>query len=128
MLPASRQPVVEDRLVKTKMLLSLLLGLLTLNAWAQFTGPDATGQETTVKQLAEARLGSYVTVTGNIVDHQRQDYYTFRDGTGDIRVEISSSVWQNRKIGPETRVRLLAEIDRGRAGRYLWVKSLQVVD
>jgi predicted RNase H-like HicB family nuclease len=25
-------------------------------------------------------------------------------------------------------VRLLAEIDQGTAGRYLWVKSLQVVD
>jgi len=114
--------------VKKEILVSLFLGLLTLNASAQFTGPAAAGPEATVTQLAGARLGSYVTVTGNIVAHQREDYYTFRDGTGEIRVEISNSVWQNRKIGPETRVRLLAEIDRGPAGRYLWVKSLQVVD
>jgi len=67
-------------------------------------------------------------VTGNIVAHQREDYFTFRDRTGEIRVEIGSSVWQNRKIDPETRVRLLGEIDSGPAGRYLYVKSLTVVD
>jgi len=81
-----------------------------------------------VAQVAKARLGSYVIVTGNIVAHQREDYFTFRDRTGEIRVEIGSSVWQNRKIDPETRVRLLGEIDSGPAGRYLWVKSLTVVD
>jgi uncharacterized protein (TIGR00156 family) len=114
--------------VTKKLLVSLFLGLLTLNAWAQFTGPGATGQEITVAQIADTRLGSYVTVTGNIVAHQREDYFTFRDATGEIRVEIGNSVWQNRKIAPETKVRLLGEIDRGPAGRYLWVKSLQVVD
>ena len=114
--------------MKVKILVALILGLLTLNAWAQFTGPSATGQETTVAHVAEARLGSYVTVVGNIVAHQRQDYFTFRDGTGEMRVEIENSVWQNRKIGPETKVRLLGEVDRGAAGRYLWVKSLQVVE
>lgn len=45
-----------------------------------------------------------------------------------MRVEIENSVWKNRKIGPETKVRLLSEVDRGAAGRYLWVKSLQVVE
>jgi uncharacterized protein (TIGR00156 family) len=114
--------------VLVSLFLSLFLSLLTSNAWAQFTGPGTTGREITVTQVAEARLGSYVTVTGNIVAHQRQDYFTFRDGTGEIRVEIDSSVWQNRKIDPETKVRLLAEIGSGPAGQYLWVKSLQVVD
>ena len=114
--------------MKMRVLVSLFLSLLTLSAWAQFTGPGATGRETTVAQVAEARLGSYATVTGNVVAHQREDYFTFRDGTGEIRVEIDSSVWKNRKIGPETRVRLLGEIDSGPAGRYLWVKSLTVVD
>jgi uncharacterized protein (TIGR00156 family) len=114
--------------VKMKVLVSLFLSLLAFSAWAQFTGPGATGRETTVAQVAEAQLGSYVTVTGNVVAHQREDYFTFRDGTGEIRVEIDSSVWQKRKIGPEVSVRLLGEIDSGPAGRYLWVKSLTVVD
>jgi uncharacterized protein (TIGR00156 family) len=110
------------------MFASLLFSLLALNAMAQFTGPSATGRPSTVEQIRQARLGSYVTVTGRIVAHQRQNYFTFRDGTGKIRVEIENSVWQNRQIGPETKVQLLAEIDQGVAGRYPWVKSLQVVD
>lgn len=106
----------------------LLLGLLAPDASAQFTGPSAAGREATVSQVDRARIGSYVTVTGNIVSHLRGDYFTFRDSTGEIRVEIGSSVWQDRKVGPETRVQLLAEVDRGIAGRYLWVKSLQIVE
>lgn len=105
-----------------------LLGLLASTASAQFTGPGATGRTSTVAQVESARPGSYVTVTGHVVAHQRADYYTFRDETGEIRVEIGASVWQGRKIGPETRVRLLAEVDRGNAGRYLWVKTLDVVE
>jgi len=111
-----------------KMLVFLLLSLLGSTATAQFTGPGATGRESTVAQVADMRLGSYVTVTGNVVAHQRQNYFTFRDGTGEIRVEIENSVWQNRQVGPETTVRLLGEVDRGVAGRYLWVKSLQIVE
>jgi uncharacterized protein (TIGR00156 family) len=113
-----------------RMLLVLLslCGALASNAWAQFSGPEASGRAVTVAQIGEARPGSYVTVTGHIVAHQRGDYFTFRDATGDIRVEIEDSVWRNRPVAPETRVRLLAEVDRGLAGRYLWVKSLQIVD
>jgi uncharacterized protein (TIGR00156 family) len=111
-----------------RMLAALLFSLLASNAMAQFTGPSATGRPSTIEQVRQARLGTYVTVTGHIVAHQRQNYFTFRDATGEIRVEIESPVWQNRQIGPETKVRLLAEIDQGIAGRYLWVKSLHLAD
>lgn len=110
-----------------KMLVFLLFSLFASFASAQFTGPSASGRTSTVAQISQARLGSYVTVTGQIVAHQREDYFTFRDATGEIRVEIEKTVWQNRQIAPETKVRLLAEVDRGFAGRYLWVKSLEVV-
>lgn len=59
----------------------------------------------------------------------RENYYTFRDETGEIRVEIAPSVWQNRQVGPDTKVRLLAEVDRNLAGTvYLWVKSLTIIN
>lgn len=110
--------------------LAALVGacLLASNAIAQFSGPSATGRTLTVQQAREARVGSYVTVTGNIVNHLRADYYTFRDASGEIRVEIASGVFQGRKIEPATKVRLLAEVDTSPAGRYLWVKTLEVVN
>jgi uncharacterized protein (TIGR00156 family) len=106
----------------------LLFSALTSIASAQFAGPSVAGRASTVAQVNEARVGSYIVVTGRIVAHQRADYFTFRDATGEIRVEIENVVWQSRQIGPDTKVRLLAEVDRGVGGRYLWVKSLEVVE
>ncbi len=95
----------------------------------QFVGPEALGQVSTVQEANKARIGSYVTVGGNIVNHLREDYYTFADETGEIRVEITDRVWQNRAVTPDTQVRILAEVDRNLAGtRYLWVKTLEIVE
>ena len=97
-------------------------------ASAQFTGPSVSGKATSVAQARASMPGRYVSVSGHIVAHQRKDYYTFRDDSGEIRVEIESAAWRGRPVGPETRVRLLAEVDLGPSGRYLWVKSLEVVE
>jgi uncharacterized protein (TIGR00156 family) len=110
------------------LLVLLFCGFVASEAMAQFTGPSVTGRQSTVEQAREARLGSYVTVTGQVVAHLREDYFTFRDQTGEIRVEIGSSVWRNRPVSPDTKVRLLAEVDQGFGGRYLWVKSLEIVE
>lgn len=112
---------------KTLLALATAGLLLTTNAWAQFTGPDAIVPASTVQQVQSARINSYVTVTGNLVNRLREDYYTFRDQTGEMRVEIEAPVWQNRQVGPGTTVRLRAEVDQGVSGRYLSVESLEVV-
>ena len=98
-------------------------------ASAQFTGPTSNprAQTTTVAQVGNARAGSYVTLTGNIIAHQREDYYTFRDATGEIRVEIEREDFAGRKITPETNVRITGEIERGFAGRYIDVDTLEVL-
>ncbi|HRO12081.1 YgiW/YdeI family stress tolerance OB fold protein [Amaricoccus sp.] len=107
---------------------AVALALLAAPAFAQFTGPSTRGQEITVAQVADARIGSYVTVTGNILSHQRENYYLFADATGQIRAEIAHRVWGGREVTASTPVRLLAEVSRGFRGRYLWVESLDVVE
>ena len=95
----------------------------------QFVGPEASRQVSTVQEANRARIGSCVAVVGNIDNHLREDYYTFGDETGEIRVEITDRVWQNRADTPGKKVRILAEVDRNLAGtRYLWVKSLEIVE
>ncbi|KEY57624.1 YgiW/YdeI family stress tolerance OB fold protein [Serratia sp. DD3] len=114
-----------------KKVLSIIMlsgALFAVNASANFTGPSVTGQTSTVQQAMSARVGSYITLTGYIVAHQRENYFTFRDDSGTLRVEIESSVWRGRDVSPQTRVRLMGEVDTGAAGRYLWVKSLDVVN
>ena len=110
-----------------KVIAYVLFSVIASTAAAQFTGPSTTGRTATVAQVEQARLGSYVTLTGHVVNHQRSSYFTFRDSTGDIRVEIENEVWNNRQVGPETKVRLLGEVERGIAGRYVYVKSLEIV-
>lgn len=98
-------------------------------ALAQFTGPSASHQALTVEEALEARPGTYATVTGNIIQRLREDYYIFRDATGEVRVEIDSNRWKGRRVDPETSVRLFVEVDRNAAGRrYLWVESIEIAD
>lgn len=109
-----------------------LFGGLATGASAQFTGPGAgpasAGRTSTAAQARDARLGTYLTLTGTIASRERENYFTFRDASGTIRVEIEDAIWKNRPVGPNDRVRLVAEVDQGSRGRYLWVKSLTLVD
>ena len=115
--------------MRNKLFVLLFCSLLMVNVSAQFSGPSVAGRATAVEQVrGAARLGSYVMVTGHIAAHQRSDYATFRDKTGEIRVVVESPVWQGRAVTPDTKVRLLAEVDRGFSGRYLWVKSLELLE
>lgn len=109
------------------MICAAISGLLVTSAAAQFTGPTAAGREATVQQALRARVGTYVTLTGQITEHLRGEYFTFRDKSGLIRVEIPAGLWQGRPVSPQTNVRLLGEIDRGTAGPYVYVKALEIV-
>ena len=114
--------------MKKTTIVLLMSAVYSSTVLAQFTGPSVAGSAVTVAQAKAALPGRYVTVAGHVVSHLREDYYNFRDASGEIRVEIESSVWQGRKVGPDTKVRLVAEVDLGVTGRYLWVKSLDVVE
>jgi uncharacterized protein (TIGR00156 family) len=101
---------------------------LAAPAAAQFTGPSVQGTPTTVAAVEQARLGSYVTMTGRITAHLREDYYRFADDSGEIRVEIGPGIFAGRAIGPQTPIRIMGEVDRSAAGaRYVWVKSLDII-
>lgn len=103
--------------------------LAALPAAAQFVGPAVSGDEMTVEAASSARSDTYVTVTGSISSHLREEYYIFRDETGEVRVEIEDALWAGRQITPDDTVRLRAEVDRRLTGQvYLWVQSLEIVE
>lgn len=96
---------------------------------AQFSGPSVGGdQQATVEQANNVRMRTYLTLTGNIVEHVQKDYFTFRDATGSMRVEIENEIWQGRKINPDTKVSIFGQVDSDRRGRYLSVESLKVIE
>lgn len=96
-------------------------------AFAQFTGPSVEGAPTTVANALNARPGTYVTIDGNIVAHLREDYYQFSDGSAEIRIEIPRETFGGQQVGPQTRVRIMGEVDQSMSGRYVWVKSLSLI-
>ena len=107
----------------------LTLFLFPSTAIAQFTGPDIDREELTVEETRQVRVGTYAVVTGQIINRLREDYYTFRDATGEIRVEIAPNLWKNRRVSPQTIVRLFVEANANTVGRrYLWVESIEVVE
>lgn len=107
----------------------LLIILLPFFAQAQYTGPVIEHSQMSVEDALEVRIGTYAVVTGQIVNQLGENYYTFRDDTGEIRIEIEPQVWQNREVGPQTTVRLHVEIDSSiMRRRYLWVESLELVE
>lgn len=105
-----------------------IITLLAISMEAQFTGPAGKGQSTTIAQAREARIGTYVTIAGNVTAHQREDYYTFTDATGTIRVQVDAEKWQGRPVSPTTQVRITGEIEWAFSGRYISVETLQVVE
>lgn len=112
---------------KTVLALAFSLFVAAPVAMAQFTGPSASPSPATVAELANVRIGNDVTLAGHIVEHQREDYYTFRDDTGDIRVEIDRRTWNGREVGPTDKVRISGEIERDWRGRYIDVERLDVL-
>lgn len=105
----------------------VVVALLAAPALAQFAGPSVQGAPTSVANAQNARVGTYVTLEGNVIAHLREDYYRFSDGSGEMRVEIPAGTFGGQQVGPDTRVRIMGEVDRGVAGRYIWVKSLTVL-
>lgn len=103
--------------------------LLAAPAAAQFTGPGAAGASMGAAEAAAARPGTYVTLEGSIVSRLREDYYLFRDASGEVRVEIEPRVFAGRPVAPETRIRLVGEVDRSVGGAtYIWIETLEIVN
>lgn len=114
-------------LVRRTILASIFALTVSAGAFAQFTGPSVQGAPSSVADALNLRVGSYVTLEGNITAHLRGDYFQFSDGSGQIRVEIPAATFGGRQVSPQTRVRIMGEVDQSNAGRYLWVKSLNLL-
>jgi uncharacterized protein (TIGR00156 family) len=96
-----------------------MMALLPAAVFGQgFTGPGAgaaSGQVQTVS-VAQARSlpdNSLVILTGNIVQSQGRERFTFRDSTGDITIEVDRDLWAllGLSVVPADRVEIRGEID-----------------
>lgn len=97
----------------TKKLALLISGLLlSTTVSAEFVGPGATSGLTTVKAVGSMSDDDKVTLEGYIIKEIRSEHYTFKDATGEIEIEIDHKDFRGVKVTPETKVRIVGEVDK----------------
>lgn len=121
-----------------KLFLASFLIASTAVAQAQFTGGTATATEdvvlvspfvtSSISAVRQMPNDTYVTVEGNIVQQQGRDKekYLFKDATGEILVEIDDKLWKGQAITPETKVRILGELDQNRNPERIKIDAVYI--
>jgi len=81
-------------------------------------GSEGPYQNATVGQLQTLTNNkSYVVLTGNLINSVRRNYYTFRDTSGEIVIEISPYYFWGITVSPNDNVTILVEVEKKRNGR-----------
>lgn len=98
---------------------------LSVPAFAGFEGPGNTGgfsgpdpaNVTQAAQVQKARDDAPCTLEGALVERIGKDKYTFRDASGAVTVEIDDHVFGGKTVTPQSRIRLVGEVEDKKYGR-----------
>ena len=53
-----------------------------------------------------------VTLEGYLVKKTKEEHYLFKDDTGEIEIEIDDEDFRGQQVAPQTKVRIIGEVDR----------------
>ncbi|MBS0881849.1 YgiW/YdeI family stress tolerance OB fold protein [Pantoea sp. JGM49] len=79
----------------------------------------------TVKQAEEMKDDSWITVRGYLDKQIGDEDYLFRDGSGNMKVEIDHKRWHGQTITPKDQVELTGELDKDFNSIELDVKQVR---
>ena len=91
---------------------------LSTSAFAGFqgnssnSGSSSAQNVSTVAQAKKAYDDTYVSLSGYIVNKVGDEKYTFKDSTGQIRVEIDDDIWNGLQASPKTKVKIYGQVDK----------------
>ena len=97
--------LLEEMIFMKKALIFSICCLILL-----FSTAVAHSQTLMVFEARNLPQGSWVILRGNIVHVWADNYYTFRDSTGEILVEISSNVWRGLSVDVSDTVEIRGEV------------------
>jgi uncharacterized protein (TIGR00156 family) len=97
-----------------------------------FTGPDgrANSREPQTVTVNQARIlpdNSIVILTGNIVRAFGDEWYRFRDETGEILIEIDRRLWYDLSVSENDRVEITGKLESGLGRAVIDVKSIRKI-
>lgn len=79
----------------------------------------------TVKQAEEMKDDSWISVRGYLDKQIGDEDYLFRDGSGNMKVEIDHKRWHGQTITPKDQVELTGELDKDFNSIELDVKQVR---
>lgn len=83
-------------------------------------GQNAQGTVTTIAQAKNAWDDTPVTLTGYIVNQIDHDEFTFKDETGEIRIDVEDHAWNGLNVTPKDKIVIQGKVDDD------WKKSIDV--
>ena len=105
----------------------ILLLVFVSSVYAGFTGPGATATLKTVASVNSMQDDDKITLEGYLVKEIRSEHYMFRDATGEIEVEIDNEDFRGVKATPETKIRIVGEVDKDRTSITVDVDYVEAV-
>ncbi len=89
-----------------------------------FNGPSAIPVLKTVKAASQADDNAVVELTGHITSSIGKEDYMFKDGTGEIKVEIDHKDWHGITVTPTTKITIRGEVDKDWTVRSIDVNTV----
>lgn len=65
-----------------------------------------------IQAVPSMHEGAWITLEGNVISQQQEEWYTFRDPTGTIKVRIPQKVWNGQHFDAQDLVRVSGQISR----------------
>lgn len=109
------------------LLLSLLLAANT--GYAEY-GSFVTDypQHLSVAEAKRMSDDAKITLDGFVTGHLREEYYLFRDDSGEIVIEVEPNIWDEKQIGSDTEIRIHGEVEHESGFVYIEVYRLEIYD
>ena len=86
--------------------------LFATSVYAGFKGPGTTPGLEKVRSISNLHDDTNVTLEGYLVKKTKEEHYLFKDDTGEIEIEIDDEDFRGQQVAPQTKVRIIGEVDR----------------
>ena len=88
-----------------------------------FDGPIDMPKITTAESISDMKAHTKIILQGYLVKQINKEHYLFKDGTGNVEVDIEDQIFKGANVTPETQIRL-----RGKVDKDLWEATSVDVD
>lgn len=109
-------------------LISIMLLLFATGVSAEFIGPGSMWSQITVSDIPSKKDNARVSLVGHLINQVDEEYYTFQDETGKMVIEVHPNELVELTITPETRIKIIGEVDDGKHNAKVDVDHIVILN